>query len=52
MLEEKQKLEIEFSEQEAKNVITLPKIPDVALFDIEDDKKSISSGIYKEKTNK
>jgi hypothetical protein len=46
----KQKLEIEFSEQEAKNIITLPKIPQAQLFTTDDEEKRLSSGIYKEKT--
>ena len=47
----KQKLEIEFSEQEAKNIITLPKIPDAQLFTTTDDQKKLSTGIYQEKIN-
>ena len=45
----KAKLEMEFAEQEAKDIVTT-KIPDVVLFDLEDeDEKRISSGIYQEK---
>ena len=32
----KLKLELDFSEQEAKDIITVPEVPDVALFDIPD----------------
>ena len=46
----KLKLEIEFSEQEAKDVITIPtKAPDIQLFDLEpEDNKELSSRLYKE----
>jgi len=44
----KQKLEIEFSEQEAKDVInTTIEVPDVQLFDLSDEKK-MSNRLYKE----
>ena len=47
----KQKLEIEFSEQEAKDIVTIPtKVPNVAMFDLEDEDKQIATGIYQEKT--
>ena len=47
----KQKLEIEFSEQEAQNIITLPKIPQAQLFTSDnDDEKKLAKGIYQEKT--
>ena len=47
----KQKLEIEFSEQEAKDIVTIQtKVPNVAMFDLEDEDKQIATGIYQEKT--
>ena len=52
----KQKLEIEFSEQEAKDIITIPtRVPNVATFDLDNTKnsyeeeKKLASGIYHEK---
>ena len=50
----KQKLEIEFSEQEAKDIVTIStKVPDVTLFDMGDneDEKKLASGIYNEENN-
>lgn len=46
----KQKLEIGFMEQEAKDIITIPtKVPNLALFDLGDDNKKLAKGIYQEK---
>ena len=48
----KQKLDIDFAEQEAKDIITIPtKVPNIATFDLEDDNKKLAKGIYQEKTN-
>jgi len=45
----KQKLEIDFSEQEAKDIIKIPtKVSNVATFNLDDDKK-LATGIYQEK---
>ena len=46
----KLKLEIDFAEQESKDVITIPtKAPDIQLFDLEpEDNKELSSRLYKE----
>ena len=44
----KQKLEIEFSEQEAKDIVTT-KIADIVTFDLGDDEKTLAAGIYQEK---
>ena len=45
----KQKLEIDFSEQESKDFFTIPKKgPDPVLFN-EPEEKQLASGIYKEK---
>ena len=47
----KQKLELGFMEQEAKDIVTIPtKVPNVAMFDLEDEDKQIATGIYQEKT--
>tara|TARA_R110001632_G_scaffold153970_1_gene272040 strand:- start:49 stop:816 length:768 start_codon:yes stop_codon:yes gene_type:complete len=46
----KQKLDIDFAEQEAKDIITIPtKVPNIATFDLEDDNKKLAKGIYQEK---
>lgn len=46
----KQKLEIGFMEQEAKDIITIPtKVPNLATFDLGDDNKKLAKGIYQEK---
>jgi len=46
----KQKLEIDFAEQEAKDIVTIPtKVPNIAMFDLEDDDKKLAKGIYQEK---
>ena len=46
----KAKLEIEFAEQEAKDIITPPvKVPDIVTFNMGDDKKKLASSIYQEK---
>ena len=46
----KQKLEIGFMEQEAKDIVTIPtKVPNLATFDLEDDDKTLAKGIYQEK---
>ena len=54
----KQKLEIEFSEQEAKDIVSIPtKAPDVQLFDMpeeepslyEEEPKKLTKRLYKEK---
>ena len=49
----KQKLEMEFSEQEAKEIVFKPTIPDAVLFDLDDeevgeDDKKLTSRLYKE----
>ena len=46
----KQKLEIEFSEQEAKDILFKPTIPQAQLFDMGDqeiEEKQLASGILK-----
>ena len=46
----KQKLEIGFMEQEAKDIVTIPtKVPNLAMFDLRDDNKKLAKGIYQEK---
>ena len=45
----KQKLELGFMEQEAKDIVTIPtKVPNIAMFDLEDEKK-LASGIKNQK---
>ena len=46
----KQRLELGFMEQEAKDIVAPPvEVPDIALFDIGDDEKVLANGIYQEK---